>query len=110
MREEKEEKKKKTIVGKDNNTAKEANQISKSRAEAEASSSPYTNTNRSHGLNKTTADFQCFVCGAIFTTDQDRKQHLEKEAHGTLRTESDEEDQEIAKQQEELNESHFHHI
>ena len=27
------------------------------------------------------ADFQCFVCGAIFTTDEDRKQHLEKEAH-----------------------------
>ncbi len=36
-------------------------------------------------LPKTTADFQCFVCGAIFTTDEDRKQHLEKEAHGQLR-------------------------
>jgi hypothetical protein len=29
------------------------------------------------------ADFQCFVCGAIFTTEQDRRQHLEKERHGT---------------------------
>jgi len=30
---------------------------------------------------KITADFQCFVCGAIFTSDQDRRQHLEKEMH-----------------------------
>ena len=42
--------------------------------------------NNEHGgsfkadLPKSTADFQCSVCGAIFTTDQDRKQHLEKEA------------------------------
>ena len=36
-------------------------------------------------LPKSTADFQCSVCGAIFTTDQDRKQHLEKEAHGVFR-------------------------
>jgi uncharacterized C2H2 Zn-finger protein len=68
------------------------------------------NNNRLHGTNRATADFQCFVCGAIFTTDQDRKQHLEKESHGVLRAESDKEDEEIARQQEELNESHFHHI
>src|SRR6266567_1400504 len=24
------------------------------------------------------SDFQCFVCGAVFTTDEDRKQHIEK--------------------------------
>jgi hypothetical protein len=27
---------------------------------------------------KITADFQCFVCGAIFTSEEDRRQHLEK--------------------------------
>ena len=31
---------------------------------------------------KITADFQCFVCGAIFTSEEDRRQHLEKEMHG----------------------------
>jgi hypothetical protein len=31
-------------------------------------------------LKKLASDFQCSVCGAIFTTDEDRKQHLEKEA------------------------------
>ncbi|MDQ5869795.1 MAG: hypothetical protein M3530_08735 [Thermoproteota archaeon] len=35
-------------------------------------------------LKKLSSDFQCSVCGAIFTTDEDRKQHLEKEAHGIL--------------------------
>ena len=35
-------------------------------------------------ISKISADFQCFVCGAIFTTNEDRKQHLEKEAHGLL--------------------------
>ena len=35
-------------------------------------------------LEKLASDFQCSVCGAIFTTDEDRKQHLEKEAHGIL--------------------------
>ena len=30
---------------------------------------------------KITADFQCFVCGAIFTSENDRRQHLEKEMH-----------------------------
>lgn len=63
-----------------------------------------------HSIEKVTADFQCFVCGAVFNTDEDRKQHLEKEAHGTLHDESTEEDMEIAKEQEELNESHVHHV
>ena len=35
-------------------------------------------------IPKITADFQCFVCRAIFTADEDRKQHLEKEDHGRL--------------------------
>ena len=39
-------------------------------------------------IPKISADFQCFVCGAIFSTDEDRKQHLEKEAHGQLREDS----------------------
>ncbi|AIC14364.1 C2H2-type zinc finger protein [Nitrososphaera viennensis] len=62
------------------------------------------------GIEKITADFQCFVCGAVFNTDEDRKQHLEKEAHGTLHEESTEQDKEIAREQEELNESHAHHV
>lgn len=62
------------------------------------------------GLEKVTSDFQCFVCGAIFNTDEDRKQHLQKEAHGTLRDESTEQEKEIAKEQEEWNESHSHHV
>ena len=33
---------------------------------------------------KITADFQCFVCGAIFTSEEDRRQHLEKEMHGAI--------------------------
>jgi hypothetical protein len=27
-------------------------------------------------IPKISADCQCFVCGAIFTADEDRKQHL----------------------------------
>jgi uncharacterized C2H2 Zn-finger protein len=56
------------------------------------------------------ADFQCFVCGAIFTTDEDRKQHLEKETHGQLRDDETTEEKEIAKKQEKLEEKHPHHI
>jgi ribosomal protein L44E len=33
--------------------------------------------------NRLAVRYQCFVCGAIFTTEQDRHQHLEKERHGT---------------------------
>jgi uncharacterized C2H2 Zn-finger protein len=61
-------------------------------------------------LPKPTADFQCSVCGAIFTTDQDRRQHLEKEAHGELHEDTTPEEMEIAKEQEYLNESHRHHV
>ena len=42
--------------------------------------------------------------------DEDRKQHLEKEAHDQLHDDETPEDIEIAKKQEELNESHPHHI
>ena len=61
-------------------------------------------------ISKVTGDFQCFVCGAIFTTDEDRKQHLEKEAHGQLRDDYTAEEKEIAKEQEKLEENHPHHI
>jgi uncharacterized C2H2 Zn-finger protein len=61
-------------------------------------------------IPKISADFQCFVCGAIFTTDEDRKQHLEKEAHGQLRDDETTEEEDIAKKQEELEEKHPHHI
>jgi len=61
-------------------------------------------------LPKSTADFQCSVCGAIFSTDQDRKQHLEKEAHGEIHENTTPEEMEIAKEQEGLNESHPHHV
>ena len=66
--------------------------------------------NTSTDIPRITADFQCFVCGAVFTSDEDRKQHLEKEALGQLRDDETAEDIEIAKNQEELNERHPHHI
>jgi hypothetical protein len=56
-----------------------------------------------------TSDFQCFVCGAIFTTDEDRKQHLEKESLGELLASSDEE-KEIARSQEAINDSRRHYF
>jgi hypothetical protein len=56
-------------------------------------------------LEKITSDFQCFVCGAIFTTDEDRRQHLEKEMHGAVRDEPNtKQEVEIAKEQTELSE------
>ena len=61
-------------------------------------------------IPKPTADFQCSVCGAIFSTDQDRKQHLEKEAHGEIHENTTPEEMEIAKEQEGLNEGHPHHV
>lgn len=30
-------------------------------------------------LARISSNFQCFICGAIFTTQEDRKQHLQKE-------------------------------
>lgn len=62
------------------------------------------------GVEKVTADFQCFVCGAIFNTDEDRKQHLAKEAHGELHGETSKEEKEIASEQEKLNEGHPHRV
>lgn len=50
----------------------------------------------SDGIPHTAADFQCFVCGAVFTTDEDRKHHLEKEAHGDLRDDTTEGEVRIA--------------
>ena len=55
-------------------------------------------------------DFQCSVCGAIFTTDEDRKQHLEKEAHGILHEGTIKKDKEIAKIQDEENETYSHRM
>jgi hypothetical protein len=55
------------------------------------------------------SDFQCFVCGAIFTTDEDRRQHLEKESLGKLHASSDQE-KEIAKSQEAINENRRHYF
>jgi hypothetical protein len=51
---------------------------------------------------KITADFQCFVCGAIFTSEEDRRQHLEKEMHNA----SENEDTDTVKRQTELSEMH----
>ena len=59
-------------------------------------------------LKKLASDFQCSVCGVIFTTDEDRKQHLEKEAHGILHEGTTKKDKEIAKMQEEENETYSH--
>jgi len=56
------------------------------------------------------ADFVCFVCGAVFATDDDRRQHLEKEAHGKLRETTTEEEKKLATDQENLEERRTHHI
>jgi uncharacterized C2H2 Zn-finger protein len=55
---------------------------------------------------KMASDFQCFVCGAIFTTEQDRRQHLEKELAGKARDETTKHDVETAKEQTELSETY----
>ncbi len=51
---------------------------------------------------KITADFQCFVCGAIFTSEEDRRQHLEKEMHSA----TENKDIDTVKKQTELSEMH----
>jgi hypothetical protein len=61
-------------------------------------------------LKKLASDFQCSVCGAIFTTDEDRKEHLEKEAQGIIHEGTTKKDKEIAKMQEEENETYSHRI
>jgi hypothetical protein len=62
------------------------------------------------GLPTLAADFQCSVCGSIFTTDLDREQHLEKEAHGILHDGSTTQDIAIAKHQQEINEDRVHYL
>ena len=57
-----------------------------------------------------TADFVCFVCGAVFTTDEDRRTHLEKEAHGKLHDDITQEEMRKALEQEKLNEERGHRI
>ena len=66
-----------------------------------------SHTSIKDNLKKLALDFQCSVCGAIFTTDEDRKQHLEKEAHGILHEGTT---KDIAKMQEEENETYSHRI
>ncbi|WP_148681544.1 hypothetical protein [Candidatus Nitrososphaera gargensis] len=51
------------------------------------------------------SDFICYVCGAVFTTEQDRRQHLEKELAGKAHDETTSKDIEIAKEQTELSET-----
>ena len=55
------------------------------------------------------SDFQCFVCGAIFTTDGDRKMHLEMESKGMLIASSQEE-RNMASVQEAMNNSRRHYL
>jgi uncharacterized C2H2 Zn-finger protein len=69
-----------------------------------------THTSIKEDLTTLTSDFQCSVCGAVFTTDDDRKQHMEKEAHGYLHEGTTQKEMKIAEEQEELNENHYHHI
>ena len=52
------------------------------------------------GISHYTADFVCFVCGAVFATDDDRREHLEKEAHGKLHDTTTEEEKKRAINQE----------
>lgn len=54
---------------------------------------------------KIASDFQCYVCGAVFTTEQDRSQHLEKELAGKAREGETARDVEAAKRQTELAEA-----
>ncbi len=51
---------------------------------------------------KISADFQCFVCGAVFTSENDRRQHLEKEMHNA----TEKKDVDTVKQQTEMSEMH----
>jgi hypothetical protein len=64
----------------------------------------------SGNLPKLSADFQCAVCGSIFTTDQDREQHLKKEAENDLHEGNTSEDIKIARNQQKLNENRTHHV
>jgi hypothetical protein len=61
-------------------------------------------------LEKVASNFMCYVCGAIFNTEEDRRQHLEKEMRGKLREGTTAEEKETARHQEEVNESHHHRV
>ena len=61
-------------------------------------------------LTSLASDFQCSICGAIFTTDEDRKDHMEKESHGEIHEGTTRNEMKIAKEQEELNENRYHHL
>jgi hypothetical protein len=65
---------------------------------------------RSDNIPQVTSDFQCFVCGSIFTTDEDRKDHLEKESRGELRDNTTEKEMEIARRQEEIQKNRRHRM
>ncbi|HZB17415.1 MAG TPA: hypothetical protein VE445_09635 [Nitrososphaeraceae archaeon] len=44
----------------------------------------YNSRKSDSGVARISSNFQCFICGAIFTTQEDRKQHLQKEELGKL--------------------------
>lgn len=69
-----------------------------------------THTSINKDLTSLASDFQCSVCGPIFTTDEDRKQHMEKESHGELREGTTQNEMKMAEEQEELNENRYHRI
>ena len=56
------------------------------------------------------SDFMCYVCGALFNTDKDRREHLEKEMHGKVRDGTTKEEMDAARHQEEVNENHHHTV
>ncbi|HEX7033247.1 MAG TPA: hypothetical protein VF172_09630 [Nitrososphaera sp.] len=62
---------------------------------------------KGEGMKIVVSDFQCFVCGAVFTTDQDRRQHLEKELAGEAHDGTTKQDIMIAKKQTELAEANW---
>ena len=77
---------------------------------AEEKKTANSHTSIREDLTALTSDFQCSVCGAVFTTDEDRKQHMEKESYGELHEGTTQNEMEMAKEQEELNENRYHHL
>lgn len=57
-----------------------------------------------------TSDFVCSVCGAYFMTDEDRRDHLEKEAHGQEHEGTTREEMRQAAEQERREEEKHHSI
>ena len=66
--------------------------------------------NNGSEMSGATADFVCFVCGAVFTTDEDRRAHLKREVHGELHDETTSAEKRKAAEQERLNEERTHYI